>query len=195
MYSIKHHYQKPLLTFIKLLALVLILLLMAGCRSKKPMATERQTINTAVTTNNDLLEQIIKTQPIRDSIIIRFPAVRTSRPDCDSICQEAANNYLNLLNQYKASGKNSYNMLYNEHKRTLELNIEMGETIDYLKQERKDSIYSNSVDTYKEIPVPYVPKFWRYSAYVGWILSILILILITVKVRSWIVKKVTKNYL
>lgn len=148
---------------------ILILLLAFVACGKKPVATvqEKETNTTNVTNSDKELTAI--SLPVDDNIIIPISEPNTGNKNCDSLCRIELQRALSQISQLKRSGNNEYSVLYDRLKNQLEINVRLAETISSLKEIKKDSIAVREVKVSKEIPVKYVPPFWRYSAYIGWV--------------------------
>jgi hypothetical protein len=139
--------------------------------------------------------EIAKNGAIFDQLIATLGKLKTADPKCDSICQEAADQYLSQINHLKISGDNRYQLIYDALNKQLKLNVEMGETINELRTEKRDSIavrlrtILTRTNTTKLIPVPYVPDFWRYSAYLGWAFAAYLIWKLSKIIPSWVAKR------
>lgn len=174
-----------------LILCVFAMLISCGKRPTQIITTEtidhsKETINT----NQNIKIETDRNKAIIDSLIITIGRVKTSKPECDSICQENLDHVLEQLNHLKISGDNRFGILYNKHTKLLTAYAKLGETINQKTEEKKDSIrgfdqFKEKKST-KEIPVEFTPNYMKYSAYFGWACMLLIILWLSNKVRSWI---------
>ncbi|MGQ2982127.1 hypothetical protein [Flavobacterium sp.] len=176
------------------LALFIILLCLTalvGC-GRKPLPTKETAITDTTTHNTTVNSQVNETtdrnRAIFDQLIATLGQIRTGDKNCDTICQEAMDNYLSQLNHVKQSGTNNYQLLYDKNQKQLKLIVELGETIDHLKAEKHDSIvYLDRLKTKTITETKYkVTDFWRYSAYLGWAFAAFLVFKASKKFYSWL---------
>lgn len=179
----KKHYQRPLLTWITILIGVISLLFMGSCAGKKPVKETTTSIeNSAV--SHEVAVHETKSLPVYDIVYIPVPTVRTIKPECDSLCQLALEEFAARLQYQKQSGDNSYKILYDRYNKQLQINLEMGETMTRLKEENSKQNFEKYQATEVEKQVPYVPAFWRYSACLGWAFVLYILYRLNLWIRG-----------
>ena len=187
--KMKKQYLQYLISWISLIAFLFLFAVVTSCGSRTIIAKEKEHTTDNTRVNRKRLDAVFVSNEVTDTVTIALPPVTTTKPECDSICQDVVDYYMGLISQQKRSGDNQYSILYDKYTRQLEINVKLGETLDHLKHERNDSIVYKENKIYKERPVAYVPKFWRYSAYAGWLYSFFLLLRITLKLRSWVRKK------
>ena len=177
---INPHYQRPIAIFVRLLIAAVLLSLMA-CRTAKQQETSIE--HSAV--SSYLNEVTVKSLPVYDHLLFEVGTVRTAKPDCDSVCQLAVEDFAARLQTIKQSGENRYSLLYDKYNKQLQLNITQGEIIDRFKDQGRDS---TSVVIKEKVITKTVYKtsaFMRWSAYLGWFFVLYIIY----RAQTWIRKK------
>jgi len=124
-----------------------------GCKSKqqKPIVIKE----TVTVENSDFARvksELNRSKAINDSLKMYIGNIRTARPECDSVCQEALERQLSNFNNQKISGDNSFGIYYDKYKKMLVAHANLKETVS----EYKDSIskISKFRSQLLEIPVP-----------------------------------------
>jgi len=171
-------------SFLLLLAAITVVPVACG---KKPLLPETITTETNHKSNLFTSHETETSQAIIDSLKLIIGDLKTSRPDCDSVCQQALNQKLRQLNTEKRSGDNGYKIMYDEVKKQLDIALKVAATqntkekvVDY-KEDSKERIVE------KPVRVEFIPDFWRYSAYFGWLCAAILALWITFKVgKSWL---------
>lgn len=124
-----------------------------GCKSKKPLLETSTTIidNSELTKVKDELRI---SKAINDSLNLYLGNIRTSKPECDSVCQEAVDRHMAGINSRKQSGGNEAGFYYDKYRKILTAYSKLEETVS----QRRDSIIIKDKLVYKdrkvEIPVP-----------------------------------------
>lgn len=187
----KNIFKSPLFCWLGFIFLLFLLaLLPISCKSQKPIVEKQTTVNV------DSLKQIITklteiNREIKDKTIIPIPDVSTGNIECDSICNERIRQLLQSFNREIESGNNSYRLLYDEHKKTLEILAEIAMTKNEVNQTDTSQYKGENSTQLKEVPVYVIPDFWRYSAYLGWAFAVLIIFKVQNKLQTWRAKKST----
>jgi hypothetical protein len=179
--------------------LVLILCVIAmfiSCGKRPAVSTNTETIDyskESIATNQTSKIVTDRNKAIIDSLIVVIGRVKTSKPECDSICQETLDHALQQLNHLKISGDNRFGVLYDKHTKLLKAYANIAETLNQVSEVKKDSFRGvNKIITKRitqKIPVEYTPDYMRYSAYFGWACMLFVILWISKKVRSWISAK------
>lgn len=180
---------KELLYFLSVPVTVLVILLtISSCNSQKPIVQKQSTVNidslfTALTKLTEINREV------NDKTSIYLPDVNTGNPDCDSICNAKMREMLITVNRQIESGNNKYQLLYNDYTKTLDVLTKMAATQDTQTEKEESKTQIKTEKEYKEIPVPFVPKFYKYSAWFGWVSAIVLVFLIQNKIRLWLLTK------
>lgn len=174
-----------------LILCVFAMLISCGKRPSPSIETEATDHSKETIATNQTTKIVTdRNKAIIDSLIIVIGRVKTSKPECDSICQETLDHVLEQLNHLKVSGDNRFGVLYDKHKKLLKSYASIAETLNKTTEVEKDSIRGfdqvKSNKSIQKIPVKYTPKYILYSAYFGWVCMLLIILWLGKKVRSWI---------
>lgn len=189
----KKIFTHPLFYWFSFILLMLtISVLPVGCSAfKKPQKVVVQTENTS--TVDSLLLEIKKltkvNREINDKTSIYIPDLNTGNTECDSICNARMREMLVTVNRVIESGNNKYQLLYNEHSKTIDLLAKMAETQDSNTETNREQFKAEKREVVKPEIIKVIPAFWRYSAYLGWAAALLIVLKIYNRVRSWSIKK------
>ena len=179
--------KKPLIFWFGFLFYLLSATMLLGCKAKQKTITE--TTVDIQKFDKDSSNVVTINKAIDDHASITFPPVKTPMPECDSICDQVAQQYLGMINMVKQSGDISYSLLYDKYTRTLAMKAKIGETKTVTTR-----IYYNitkTLDKTKEtkIPVRYTPDYMRYSAYFGWLAALFLIFRIVKKIYTlWLPK-------
>lgn len=171
-------------SFLILLAAITVVPVACG---KKPLPPETITTETNHKSNLFTSHETERNQAILDSFRLMIGKIKTTRPDCDSVCQQAVDQLLRQLNSVKASGDNGYKLKYDELKKQLDIVLKIAAT-----QNTKEKVVDHKEDSkerivVKPVRVEFIPDFWRYSAYFGWLCAAILALWITFKVgKSWL---------
>jgi len=170
------------------LTLLAMALAVSSCESQKPIIQKKSTVNidslfTALTKLTEINREV------NDKTSIYLPDVNTGNPDCDSICNAKMREMLITVNRQIESGDNKYQLLYNQYTKTLDVLTKMASTQDTQTEKEESKTKIKEVEVVTEIPVPFVPKFIKYSAWFGWFSAIVLVFLIQNKIRSWLLTK------
>ncbi|RDI07038.1 hypothetical protein [Flavobacterium sp. AG291] len=168
------------------------LILIASC-GKPPLPTVKETDNTTqnTTVNTIATKEIDRNKAIADSLQVVIGKIRTSKKECDSVCQEAIDKILEQVNTNKVSGDNKYGVYYDKYRNLLIAYQNLAETKSEKNYVSRDSIvYIDKLKT-KEIPVvvKFTPWYYKYPAYFGWACLLFFCGYLISKVRTWIRKK------
>ncbi|QEE49637.1 hypothetical protein FUA48_08585 [Flavobacterium alkalisoli] len=175
-----------------ILLMLAISVLPIGCGAfKRPQKVVVQTENK--TNIDSLLLEIKKltkvNREINDKTSIYIPDLNTGNDECDSICNARMREMLVTVNRVIESGNNKYQLLYNEHSKTIDLLAKMAETQDSNTETNREQFKSEESEVVKPVIIKVIPAFWRYSAYLGWAAALLIVFTIFNRVKSWGTKK------
>lgn len=156
--------MKKLLTY---LTALLIVTLVISCRTKQ-LPPDTQV--TASSSNSSLheKEKTDNSKAILDSLRLLLAKVKTSRPECDSICQAEVDKAYSLLNMMKQSGDNSYELKYDALKRQLDLVMKIAATKNTDKAVVAETDKKSDSQSVRYVTIKVIPDFYRYSAYLGW---------------------------
>ncbi|QEE49601.1 hypothetical protein FUA48_08405 [Flavobacterium alkalisoli] len=162
--------------------------LASGCRTQKVLKEEESTVNI------DSLTQVISkltevNREIKDKASFYFPDVNTGNSDCDSLCNARVREILKSINREIESGNNRYQLLYNEHKKTLEVLADIAATQNVQSTEQTDHLKKESSEIIKEVPVRVIPAFYKYSACFGWVCAFFLINYLISKIKTWLPKK------
>lgn len=151
--------------------LLATMLLLCSC-GRKPIqsVTEKITSDSLKVAQNTVIEN---SKPINAQLVIPVPVIKSIKPECDSIAQAALDDAIRRMNVIQRSGDNKFQLLYDEHTRLLTMYADLAATKNV--QQTKDTVQKHS-DSNKEkieVTVPYIPTFYKYSAWFGWITAVL----------------------
>lgn len=183
--SLKTYVNKK---FLSTIAIVLVGLLATGC-SKKPVATNIQSIDKKEITNTLKEREIVKTQAIIDSLKIAIFRVKTNRPECDSIANQKIDELLQRLNSKKTSGNNNFGVYFDELKRELVAYANVGETQSEKIKELENKLLSEINKKQETKPVQYIPEWVKYLALFGLLTILYIFYKIYKSIVLWVSKK------
>jgi hypothetical protein len=183
------HYKKPLTAFLGLLILAILYFATSGC-GRKPVASSVTEIKESIKQQNDSTVVTDNNPAIADLLNIWLGQIKTGAgKDCDSLCQEEINRILTNAQTEKQSGDNRYQVLYNEKLKLLQIIANMAATSNKTTTVSNDKQTDTSEKKAEKIPVPYVPDFWRYSAYLGFLAAIYFIIRVYDRLKLWATKK------
>jgi hypothetical protein len=177
---------KPLLYWVAFLA-ILLCMCFVSC-GKKPMPGTDKVITDVIKTSRDSSNVIDRNLAVIDSLKAYIGAIRTARPECDSVCQATVDRLLSQLNTQKTSGNNSYGFYYDEYKKVLTAYTKLGETINQKTNVAKASDRQTTVKITTTIQVAYTPAYMKYSAWFGWAAAAFFIIRIYLKCTTWFPK-------
>ena len=94
-----------------LLSLLLSLLAVA-CKSVK------ETQQSQEVTQRTRIDSIFveKQVPVRDTVYINIPEIRTIKPECDSLCNEEVRKIMQQISVNRQQGEDSQGVYYNRYK-------------------------------------------------------------------------------
>lgn len=128
---------KQVLIFWSFVALMGILSIFSlGCKSKKPLVEK----STTIIDNSELSkvkDELRISKAINDSLNLYLGNIRTSKPECDSVCQEAVDRHMAGINSRKKSGGNEAGFYYNKYRKILTAYSKLEETVS----QKRDSIH------------------------------------------------------
>lgn len=156
--------MKKLLTYLVALLLIMVAI---SCRTKQ-LPPDTQVNNSSSTSKVTEKEKTDNTKAIIDSLRLLLAKVKTSKPECDSICQAEVDKAYSLLNMMKQSGDNSYELKYDALKRQLDLVLKVAAAKNTEKTIIKETDKNSDSQGIKYVQVKVIPDFYRYSAYLGW---------------------------
>lgn len=166
------------LLFYTVLILFFVLL---GCKTKQQLPVVIR--ETTTIENSDFARvksELNRSKAINDSLKMYIGNIRTAKPECDSVCQDALERQLENFNNLKTSGDNSFGIYYDKYRKILVAHANLKETVS----EYRDSIsrIKERKSEIKEVPVPApypVPaefsreqKLSLYSGRIFWIIII-----------------------
>lgn len=189
----KKIFNTPLFYWFSFILLLLVLFFIpVSCKILKKQ--EKPIIQTEKKSTIDSLLREIKNltqinREINDKTSIYIPDLNTGNSECDSICNTRMREMLVTVNRVIESGNNKYQLLYNEHSKTIDLLAKIAATQDSQTDTKEKQYQGESKEVVKPVIVKVIPKFWKYSAYLGWAAALLLIVTITNKVRSWGTKK------
>ncbi|WDO13051.1 hypothetical protein MH928_17230 [Flavobacterium sp. WW92] len=154
-------------------------LILVSCKAKqKPLVEKSETVinNSESSQVNTMLE---RSKAINDSLFLLIGQLKTAKPECDSVCNEALQRQLESFNSKKKSGGNEFGAYYDKYKKMLVLYAALEETISQRKDSVRTVIKEKTVYQEKPVLVPAVwsrwEKFFYCTGLVFWPLVILFL--------------------
>lgn len=154
-------------------------LILVSCKVKqKPLVEKSETVinNSESSQVNTMLE---RSKAINDSLFLLIGQLKTAKPECDSVCNEALQRQLESFNSKKKSGGNEFGAYYHKYKKMLVLYAALEETISQRKDSVRTVIKEKTVYQEKPVLVPAVwsrwEKFFYWTGLVFWPLIILFL--------------------
>lgn len=178
-------FQKGLF-FWTVVALLLLLSseCLISCKSKKPLVETK----TVIIDNKELItvkSELVKSKAINDSLFAFIGNIKTGKPECDSVCQEAVDKALQNVNSKKNSGGNQAGFYYDKYKKMLVAYSKLEETIS----QSKDSIHYKykflMLDTKTPILIPAeFTKEQKINLWVGRLFWVAVAIWIFTKIRK-----------
>ena len=178
-------FQKGLF-FWTVVALLLVLFseCLISCKAKKLLVETKTTI----IDNKELISvksELVKSKAINDSLFAYIGNIRTSKPECDSVCQEAVDKALQNVNSRKTSGGNEAGFYYDKYKKVLTAYSKLEETVS----QRKDSIHYEykflMIDTKTPILIPTeFTKEQKFNLCIGRLFWFALAIWIFTKIRK-----------
>lgn len=158
-------YSKKIVAMLAVVFLI-VLFCMVSCGTK-PVAkqivhTEEQKEETKAT---DTL--LVINNAILDSLFFHIPRIYTGKSECDSITNAKIQELLKQINTLKKSGNNELGFKYDSLNKVLIAFGKLQETVNS-KVTNKETLTTNTVSVKeKEIPVKYVPTFYKVLAALG----------------------------
>lgn len=134
---------------------------LVGCKTQP---TTNTNTSQSVLSKTDTL-YLERTLPIHDTLYLPVPSLRTTNPNCDSLCQQALSNALAHLATHKTSGNNSYGLYYNKYRQQLVLYQQLQEQIN--SHQSSTSSQQHTIIQKEQIPTPYIPLPIKILAYIG----------------------------
>ncbi|KGO84430.1 hypothetical protein Q763_01420 [Flavobacterium beibuense F44-8] len=173
---------------VSFLIILFLLFSASGCRNQKLLKQNTSTVNI------DSLKQVFKklteiNGEIKDRTSFYLPDVKTGSSDCDSICNSRIREMLNSINREIESGNNRYQLLYNEHNKTLEVLAQIAATKSENIEQHQQEFKQEKKEVVTEVPVYIIPIFYKYSAYFGWVSALFLINYLLTKLKSWLPKK------
>lgn len=135
---------------IGLLTFAFALLLVAGsCKAKKAESSRTEQF---VNTSSSTVKEVNTNAAILDSLKIYVEKIRTSKPECDSVCQIEFDRLLSQLNNHKQSGDNSFGVYYDKYKKLLVAYGTLAATVNSVEtaSENRDRFFLKET----KVPVP-----------------------------------------
>lgn len=172
----------------KKITFLLIVVLATSCGTKKIVSHEKSIKNYS----KDVIKKsdsVKVNKAINDVLVFNFADISTGNTDCDSLCKKEVQRLWSIINAQKKSGDNSYSLLYDKYSNALKLNISLGETVNTLKQKSSDKENVTIDYEREEIPIKYLPGFWRWMGIVGMVSIFLWVLIISRKLQRWIAVK------
>lgn len=160
---------KRVLFIIAVLITTLLFFCSCGLTKKSLTSNTKQIEKSEVVTDTSSKETINK--KIDDSASFKVAESNTGDAEFDERVNEAVSNVLRSINFQKSSGDNSYRLYYDEKLRTLEAQIQVGETRDKEVATNKEAVVEK---TFEENISEYVKKivipWWMYVIVfiIGW---------------------------
>lgn len=164
--SKKEFYLKSIGFSLIWLILFVCICLFAGCKAKQPPLVEKTEIITTDDKTLSVNTELEKSRAINDSLFSIIGRLRTAKPECDSVCNEALQRQLESFNNRKVSGGNEFGVYYDRYRKMLVAYAKLEETVS----KRKDSIRTEyrTITEYKEKPV-LVPAVWtKWDRFFYW---------------------------
>ncbi|HEX8269758.1 MAG TPA: hypothetical protein VF581_07690 [Flavobacterium sp.] len=162
------------------LLILILIMLVAGCRSKKNLPTvivhDQTIIKTAKKDSIVKKSETVINNSVNDTIKQKVPkAVPTGDLNCDSIAEQRVLDVLRGLNTKKTSGNNEYGFFFDEKKRELVAFANFGETKSHNNESTKESSDHSAevqkkevpVEVLVEVPVEYIPWWVEILAWIG----------------------------
>lgn len=164
----------------------LLFLLFTSCKSQKPIESNTDQKDFRFQFDSSVVK-VIKTPGSNDSLFVNVPAVKTSIPKCDSICQVKIDEILKGINSKKTNGKNSSGFYYDSYKKMLvAYNNLKGSTDSIIKTAKGKKEYFEIRKT-KTITINILTKEQLFNLWTGR--------LFWVALAVWVVFKIRKNLL
>lgn len=151
----------------KIMLFFLGFIITTGCKTSQPVV-----VNSSENTNKEIekviiTNEIVKNQEIIDSLKIQISKIKTIRPECDSIANAEILKLLKLINHKKQSGNNNFGVYFDELKKELVAYAKISETKDKKIKELSNKLVVNSLKKQKEIPIKYIPSFYKWLSLFG----------------------------
>lgn len=162
--------------------LLATMLLLCSC-GRKPIQSviEKKSTDTLAVVKTTVTDN---SKPINAQLVIPVPIIKSIKPECDSIAQAALDDAIRRMNVIQRSGDNKFQLLYDEHTRLLTMYADLAATKNVLQTTDTTKKHTDSEKARLEIPVPYVPKLYKYSAWFGWVCAALFLNYLINKARN-----------
>lgn len=158
------------------LLFILFLVLIISCRTHK--VAQQSTSIFQATKDTTYIE---RTPPVHDTLYITVPSIRTTRPECDSLCQQQLQNTLAQLATAKKAGANSYGVYYDKYRQQLVMYQNLKEQYNTYRSHQEKM----QTSLFKLQPVPYVPSWAKILAGIG----VLVIIYICYKIIALVKEK------
>ncbi|MXN90146.1 hypothetical protein GR160_02820 [Flavobacterium sp. Sd200] len=166
---------------------LLLLAFMVSC-GRKPMPGIDKATSDVSTTSRDSSAVTDRNLAIIDSLKAYIGGIRTTKPECDSVCQEAVDRALAGLNTQKTSGNNGYGIYYDKYNKLLVMYTRLAETKNEKTNVAKASTRTVTVTITRNNPVPYTPTYMKYSAWFGWAAAAFFIVRAYLKRTTWLPK-------
>lgn len=158
------------------LLFILFLVFIISCRTHK---VAQQSTSIFQKTKDTIY--IERTLPVHDTLYITVPSIRTTRPECDSLCQQQLQNTLAQLATAKTAGANSYGVYYDKYRQQLVMYQNLKEQYNTYRSHQEKT----QTSLFKLQPVPYIPIWAKILAGIG----VLVIIYICYKIIALIKEK------
>lgn len=155
-----------------------------SCKSKKPLV---ETVTTVLESKElvSVRNELVKSKAINDSLFAFIGNIRTSKPECDSVCQEAVDKALQNVNSKKTSGGNQAGFYYDKYKKMLVAYSKLEETVSQTKDSTNIQYKFLSVNIYKPVLIPAeFTKEQKFHLWLGRLCWVVLAVLIIYKLRK-----------
>lgn len=145
-----------------LLSLLLSLLAVA-CKSVK------ETQQSQEVTQRTRIDSIFveKQVPLRDTVYINIPEIRTIKPECDSLCNEEVRKIMQQISVNRQQGEDSQGVYYNRYKGQLVVYQNIGARQSTYQGQFSGYSHTKAVEQTKIVKQYYVPKLVKILAFIG----------------------------
>jgi hypothetical protein len=163
--------------------LILALSIISSCATRQPIEKKEQVQDYKSEKELSSLN-VVKTEPIEQYISIGVGAVKTSKSECDSVCQVELNNLYEKFYSSQKSGKNEVKFYYDKYKKTLNAYVKIqGQTDSITKLKNTTKEYYNITKTIT-IKTNFLTKEQTINLWIGRLFWLLLLVIIVLKIKE-----------